>query len=75
MLDRRIGVDDQADIVDVDPAGRDVGGDQAFAVPSENAARLRVRAFWARLPCSSTAGDAAWRSAAWSASSRRAWCA
>ena len=27
-----------------------------FAAPEENASRLRVRAFWPRLPCSSTAG-------------------
>ena len=28
VLDRRVGVDDQRDVVDVDAAGRDVGGDQ-----------------------------------------------
>ncbi len=44
-------------VVDVDAAGGDVGGDQRRArVPEWNASRLRVRAFWPRLPCSSTAG-------------------
>ena len=28
VLDRRVGVDDERDVVDVDAAGRDVGGDQ-----------------------------------------------
>ena len=45
VLGRRVDVDDEGDVVHVDPARRDVGGDEDTHGSAAKAARLRSRAF------------------------------
>ena len=74
VLRRRVDVHDEGDVVDVDAARGDVGGDQDADLAVAEAARLRSRAPWLRLPCSSAAGMPAvvsWRDEPCAPS---AWC-
>ena len=59
VFGRRVDVHDEGDVVDMDAAGGDVGGDEdAGGALGEGTSRLRSRAFWDRLPCSLDGGDA-----------------
>ena len=59
VLDRRVGVDDERDVVDVDAACGDVGGDQRGRAALGEGVQVAGAGVLARLPCSSTAGTPA----------------
>ena len=52
---RRVEVDDVADVVEVEPAGGDVGGDERPRLPERKRSSDFSRADWDMSPCSATA--------------------